>query len=49
VSTPPKPSKDAFETKLKTKVCAGTITLAEAQGEIGDHWVHAYYGIALMS
>jgi hypothetical protein len=42
-------TKDAFETKLKTKVCAGTITLAEAQGEIGDHWVHAYYGIALMS
>jgi hypothetical protein len=40
-------TKDAFETKLKTEVCAGTITLAEAQSEIGDYWVHAYYGIAL--
>jgi hypothetical protein len=42
-------TKDAFETKLKTEVCAGAITLAAAQGEIGDHWVHAYYGIALGS
>jgi len=42
-------TKDAFETKLKTEVCAGTITLAQGQGEIGDHWVHAYYGIALTS
>ena len=32
--------KDAFETQLKTKVCAGTMTLAEAQAEVGDHWVH---------
>jgi hypothetical protein len=40
-------TKDAFETKLKTEVCAGSITLAQAQGEIGDHWVHAYYGIPL--
>jgi hypothetical protein len=39
-------TKDAFETKLKTEVCAGTVTLAVAQLEIGDHWVHAYYGIA---
>lgn len=39
-------TKDAFETELKTEVCAGTITLAQGQGEIGDHWVHAYYGIA---
>jgi hypothetical protein len=39
-------TKDAFETKLKDEVCAGTITLAQAQSEIGDHWVHAYYGIA---
>ncbi len=39
-------TKDAFETKLKGEVCAGTITLAQAQSEIGDHWVHAYYGIA---
>jgi len=42
-------TKDAFETKLKTEVCAGTITLAQGQGEIGDHWVHAYYGIALVA
>jgi hypothetical protein len=40
-------TKDGFETKLKNQVCAGTITLATAQGEIGDHWVHAYYNIAL--
>jgi hypothetical protein len=42
-------TKDAFETKLKTEVCAGTITLAQGQADIGDHWVHAYYGIALTS
>lgn len=42
-------TKDAFETKLKSEVCAGTITLAQGQGEIGDHWVHAYYGIALVA
>ena len=40
-------TKDTFETKLKTEVCAGTITLAQGQADIGDHWVHAYYGIAL--
>ncbi len=40
-------TKDTFETKLKDEVCAGTITLAQAQADIGDHWVHAYYGIAL--
>ena len=40
-------TKDAFETKLKDEICAGTITLAQAQGDIGDHWVHAYYGIPL--
>jgi hypothetical protein len=39
-------TKDGFETKLKNEVCAGTISLAQAQTEIGDHWVHAYYGIA---
>jgi hypothetical protein len=39
--------KDGFETRLKTEVCAGTITLAQGQAEIGDHWVHAYYGIAI--
>ncbi len=38
-------TKDAFETKLKKEVCAGTLTLARAQSEIGDDWVHAYYGI----
>ena len=32
--------KDSFETRLKNEVCAGTITLAEAQAEVGDHWVH---------
>jgi hypothetical protein len=40
-------TKDAFETKLKDEVCAGSVTLAQAQADIGDHWVHAYYGIAL--
>jgi hypothetical protein len=39
--------KDGFETHLKHEVCDGTITLAQAQAQIGDHWVHAYYGIAL--
>ena len=38
--------KDVFETALKKKVCAGSMTLVEAQREIGIHWVHAYYGIA---
>ena len=38
--------KDVFETKLKTEVCAGTMTLAEAQAEVGAHWVHYRYGIA---
>jgi hypothetical protein len=42
-------TKDGFETKLKSEVCAGTITLAQGQSEIGDHWVHAYYGIALVA
>jgi hypothetical protein len=42
-------TKDGFETKLKSQVCAGTITLAQAQGDIGDHWVHAFYGISLVS
>jgi hypothetical protein len=40
-------TKDGFETKLKTQVCKGTITLAQAQNEIGDHWVHFYYAIPL--
>jgi hypothetical protein len=42
-------TKDPFETKLKSQVCAGTITLAQAQGEIGIHWAHSYYGIALVA
>ncbi len=42
-------TKDGFETKLKNQVCAGTITLAQAQSSIGIHWVHAYYGIALVA
>jgi hypothetical protein len=39
--------KDGFETHLKHEVCDGTITLAQAQAQIGDHWVHAFYGIAI--
>ena len=39
--------KDALETFLKKKVCAGTMTLATAQADIGIHWVHVYYGIPL--
>jgi len=42
-------TKDAFETELKNKVCSGTITLAEGQREIGDRWVHYYYGITVTS
>ena len=37
--------KDTFETALKKKVCAGTMTLVEAQREIGVRWVHAFYDI----
>jgi hypothetical protein len=39
--------KDGFETTLKEEVCAGKITLAQAQAEIGDNWVHYYLGISL--
>jgi hypothetical protein len=39
--------KDVFETALKKQVCAGTISLADAQAQIGVHWVHAYYGLSL--
>jgi hypothetical protein len=42
-------TKDAFETALKNKVCAGSITLAEGQRDIGDRWVHYYYGITVTS
>jgi len=41
--------KDAFETALKRAVCGGTMTLSQAQSEIGIHWVHAFYGIPLAS
>jgi hypothetical protein len=41
--------KDGYETTLKKAVCAGTVSLATAQSEIGDHWVHAYYGISFAS
>src|ERR1035437_3746664 len=40
-------TKDTFESKLKKDVCAGTISLAEAQADIGVYWVHAYYGIPI--
>jgi hypothetical protein len=39
--------KDTFETALKKAVCAGQITLTDAQAQIGIHWVHAFYGIPL--
>jgi hypothetical protein len=39
-------TKDAFETALKRRVCAGTMSLTDAQAAIGPHWVHAFYGIA---
>ena len=42
-------TKDGFETKLKDEVCNGTVTLAQAQSEIGDAWVHAFYGIPFAS
>jgi hypothetical protein len=42
-------TKDGFETKLKNQVCAGSITLAAAQSQVGIHWAHAYYGIALVA
>jgi hypothetical protein len=35
-------TKDALETKLKRLVCAGTVTLAEAQQAISGNWVDAY-------
>lgn len=34
--------KDQIETRLKTMVCAGQISLAEAQQEIAQNWVGAY-------
>jgi len=38
-------TKDSFENSLKKEVCAGTRLLAQAQGDIGVYWVHAFYGI----
>ena len=40
-------TKDSYENLLHGKVCAGTMSLADAQQDIGIHWVHYYYGIAL--
>jgi hypothetical protein len=34
--------KDKIETRLKAMVCAGQISLAEAQQEIAQNWVGAY-------
>jgi hypothetical protein len=35
-------SKDVIETKLKTMICSGKITLADAQKAIATNWVLAY-------
>jgi hypothetical protein len=37
--------KDPYETALKRQVCAGELSLADAQARIGASWVHAYYQI----
>ena len=34
--------KDTLEKRLKTSVCNGTLTLAEAQSAIGTDWAEAY-------
>ncbi len=34
--------KDTLENRLKTSVCNGTLTLAEAQSAIGTDWAEAY-------
>lgn len=34
--------KDRLETKLKYLICAGTITLTQAQSEISSNWITAY-------
>lgn len=39
--------KDQFENKLRAQVCAGSMTLAQAQAEIGDYWVHYALGLPL--
>jgi hypothetical protein len=39
--------KDHFENQLRAKVCAGTMPLATAQAQIGDHWVHYALGLPL--
>jgi hypothetical protein len=38
-------AKDTFENQLAREVCAGTMTLAQAQAETGAQWVHFYYSI----
>ena len=40
--TPGFHQKDAFENELHAKVCAGTISLAEAQKEIASNWLQYY-------
>ncbi len=37
--------KDTFESQLKRQVCAGSLTLSQAQTEIGIHWVHYWLGL----
>ncbi len=39
--------KDSLENSLKKAVCAGTLSLSDAQARIGIHWVHVFYGIPL--
>jgi hypothetical protein len=40
--TPGFHQKDAFENKLHSEVCAGTISLGEAQKEIATNWLQYY-------
>jgi hypothetical protein len=40
--TPGFHQKDAFENQLHAEVCAGTISLDEAQREIATDWLHFY-------
>jgi hypothetical protein len=40
-------TKDRFENQLHSEVCAGAMTLAEAQAMIGTQWVHYLYSIPL--
>ena len=36
--------KDGDETRLKTQVCNGQLTLAQAQGQLVAKWLAAYPG-----